>query len=112
MQILELFPHQRTDIYQAALALVKAVRGKIGDAYYRDQAERAAGSCLLAIGEGLPHRGVKMRRQYFERAHCSLCELVTTTHTSLGLGAMAEEDWRACQAIALRVRAMLIALLR
>ena len=108
-----LFPHQRTDIYQAAFELTARVRGaKIAHAELRDQAERAAISALLAIGEGLPHDGPRMRRQYFARGKASLCELVSATHVARALGAMSAEDWGACQALALRVRGMLIALLR
>jgi four helix bundle protein len=74
------FPHQRTDIYQAAMQLVGRVKGAdIKDAVLKDQAERAAVSTLLAIGEGLPHDGARMRRQYFARAKASVCELVTAT---------------------------------
>jgi four helix bundle protein len=71
-----MFPHQRTDIYQASLALVRSAR-PIKHALLRDQAERAAISTLLAIGEGLPHDGPRMRRQYFARAKASVCEVVT-----------------------------------
>jgi four helix bundle protein len=111
MKTYELFPHQRTDIYQAAVALVKRLRGTISDAQLKDEAQRASVSCMLAIGEGLPHRGPRMQRQYFERAHASLCEVVTSTHSALTIGSMTDGDWHACQDIAVRVRAMLIALL-
>ena len=107
-----LFPHQRTVIYQEALELVRRVRGRIRHGELRDQAERASVSCLLAIGEGLPYSGEKMRRQYFERARASLCELVTATDGACSLEAMKEDDWEACQEIAWRVRGKLIGLLR
>jgi len=101
------------DIYQAALELVKRVRdAKIRHAELKDQAERASVSCLLAIGEGLPHSGEKMRRQYFERARASLCELVTATDGACTLEVMARDDWERCQDIAWRVRGMLIGVLR
>ena len=107
-----LFPHQRTDIYQAMLELVRRVHGVIKHAELRDQAERAALSCILAIGEGLPHDGERMRRQYFARAKASLGELVTATDTAQTIGAMGDDDWQACQQLAWRVRGMLVALLR
>jgi four helix bundle protein len=107
------FPHQRTDIYQAAMQLVTRVRdANIKHEVLRDQAERAAISTLLAIGEGLPHDGPRMRRQFFARAKASVCELVTATDAARLSRAMAESDWDACQALAWRVRGMLIALLR
>jgi four helix bundle protein len=112
MQTFDLFPHQRTDIYQAAVELVQRLRRTISDAQLRDEAQRASVSCMLAIGEGLPHYGPRMRRQYFERAHASLCEVVTCTHSARTIDAMSESDWRECQTLALRVRAMLVALLR
>jgi four helix bundle protein len=109
----ERFPHQRTDLYLAAFELCTRVRAaKIAHAELRDQSERAAISCILAIGEGLPHDGDRMRKQYFARGKASLCELVTATDVARAIGAMAESDWRACQTLALRVRAMLVALLR
>jgi four helix bundle protein len=107
------FPHQKTDIYQATMQLVGRVKGaNIADAVLKDQAERAAISTLLAIGEGLPHDGARMRRQYFARAKASVCELVTATDAARVCSAMAQTDWDACQALAWRVRGMLIALLR
>ena len=108
-----LFPHQRTDIYMASFELCRRVRAaKISHAELRDQAERAATSCFLAVGEGLPHDGDRIRRQYFARAKASLCELASATHLAAAFAAMSAEDWKACQALAIRVRGMLIALLR
>ena|SRR5579859_3033685 len=108
-----LFPHQTTDIYQAAFALTKRVHeAHIKHAELKDQAERASISCLLAIGEGLPHDSPRMRAQYFTRSKASLCEVVTATHAAEARGAMSSDDWHACQLLAVRVRAMLIALLR
>ena len=69
-------------------------------------------SAFLAVSEGLPHTSAGLRKQYFARAKASLCELVSATHLAVALEAMSEEDWNACQALALRVRGMLIALLR
>ncbi len=107
------FPHQTMNIYTAAKELCARVRGaKIAHAELRDQAERAAISCILAIGEGLPHDGERLRRQYFARGKASLCELVTATDVAKTIGAMSTSDWAACQALAVRVRAMLVALVR
>jgi four helix bundle protein len=108
-----LFPHQRTHIYTAALELVRRIQdANIKHAVLRDQADRAAISALLAIGEGLPYDGPRMRRQYFARAKASVAEVVTATDAARTTGAMTNDDWSACQALAWRVRGMLIALLR
>jgi four helix bundle protein len=108
-----LLPHQRTDIYQAMLELLQRVRAaRIRHEVLRDQAERAAISSFLAIGQGLPHDGPRMRAQYFARAKASLGELVTATDAARAIGAMSATDWHASQELAVRVRAMLIALLR
>ena len=107
------FPHQRTDIYQTTMQLVARVKdASIKDAVLRDQAERAAVSTLLAIGEGLPHDGPRMRKQFFARAKASVCELVTATDAARVCRAMGDRDWEACQALAWRVRGMLLALHR
>jgi four helix bundle protein len=107
------FPHQKTDIYRAAMQLVMCVRdANIKHEVLKDQAERAAISTLLAIGEGLPHDGPRIRRQFFARAKASVCELVTATDAARLCRAMTESDCAACQAFAWRVRGMLIALLR
>jgi four helix bundle protein len=113
MNDLARFPHQRTDIYQAMLELVRRVHdAQIKHAILRDQAERAAISCILAIGEGLPHHSVRMRAQFFERCKASLGELVTATDTARTIGVLVDADWLACQQLAGRVRAMLIGVLR
>src|SRR5450755_1958933 len=107
------FPFQKTDIYQATMQLVTRVKdANIKHEVLKDQAERAAISTLLAIGEGLPHDGPRMRRQFFARAKASVCELVTATDAARVSRAMTEGDWGACQALAWRVRGMLIGLLR
>src|ERR1019366_5155944 len=72
------FPHQKTDIYQATMQLVMRVKdADIKHEVLKDQAERAAISTLLAIGEGLPHDGPRIRTQFFARGKASVCELVT-----------------------------------
>src|SRR5260370_33531793 len=106
-----LFPHQRTDIYNASFELCRRVRAaRISHAELRDQAERAATSCFLAVGEGLPHDGERIRKQYFARAKASVCELVSATHLAVALEAMNEEAWRACQSLALLLRGLLVRL--
>jgi four helix bundle protein len=108
-----LLPHQRTDIYQAAMQLCVGVReAKIRDAELRDQAERASVSTFLAIGEGLPHAGPRMRKQYFERARASAWELASAIHLAKEIGAMDEARWRACHGLTVRTSAMLVALVR
>jgi four helix bundle protein len=87
-------------------------RANIKDAVLKDQAERAGVSTLLAVGEGLPQDAPRMRKQFFARAHASLCELVTATDAAHVGQAMTESDWGATQALAWRVRGMLLALLR
>ena len=92
--------------------VARVKRASIKDAVLRDQAERAAVSTLLAIGEGLPQDAPRMRKQFFTRAKASLCELVTATDAARAGQAMSESDWGATQALAWRVRGMLLALLR
>jgi len=108
-----LLPHQRMDVYRAAYALCVRVReAKIRHAELRDQAERASVSAFLAVSEGLPHASAGMRRQYFARARASVWETAGAIHLAVGLGAMEHEGWRACQEVAVRTSAMLVALLR
>jgi four helix bundle protein len=74
-------PHQRTDIYQAAMQLCVSVReARIRDAELRDQAQRASVSTFLAVSEGLPHASPRMRKQYFERARASAWEVASAIH--------------------------------
>ena len=107
------FPHQRLDAYQHAKELARVVSAaKIAHAELRDQAERAAISVFLNASEGLPNDSVPMRRRYFTTARNSLFELVAAVDLAATLGAMSVEDAAAAQAIAWRVRGMLVALLR
>jgi four helix bundle protein len=108
-----LFPHQKLDAYKLSIALCEAVfAARIRNAELKDQAERAASSQFLAINEGLPHTSKRMRRVYFERARASLCELVGAMDLSARIGAMDREDEQAAQAIARRVGAIVVGLLR
>ena len=113
MNALTLFPHQKLDVYRHALSLAKGVRSaRIAHAELRDQAERASVSAFLAINEGLPHASAKMRAQYFVRAKASLCELVGALELAREIGALDAEAWRELHAIAARVAAIVVALLR
>jgi four helix bundle protein len=108
-----LLPHQRTDIYRAAMQLCVIVqRSRIRDAELRDQAERAAKSCFLAISEGLPQRGARMRQQYFDRARSSAWECAGAIHLACEIGAMDESSWQEAHVLSARTSAMLVALLR
>ena len=108
-----LFPQQRLDAYRVSLAMTERVfAAKIGNADLRDQAQRASSAVFLALNEGLPNDRPAMRRTYFERARNSLFELVGCVDLASRTGAMRREDARAVHELALRVRAMLVALLR
>ena len=108
-----LLPHQTTDIYQVTMKLCVLVReAKIAHGELRDQAERASVSTFLAVGEGLPHRSPRMRKQFFERARASACELASALHLACALGAMDTARWATCHALTARATAMLGALVR
>ena len=108
-----LLPHQTTDIYNVTMKLCVLVReAKIAHAELRDQAERASVSTFLAVGEGLPHRSPRMRKQFFERARASACELASALHLACALGAMEQKRWATCHALVGRASAMLVALVR
>jgi hypothetical protein len=102
------FAFQKLDIYVAARELVRlVVTAKIRDAEFRDQAERAAKSTFLAICEGLPSPRVKMRRIYFERAYCSLCEGIGAVDGAHVTGAIDGKVVPEILALAHRLMAML-----
>ena len=108
-----LLPHQTTDIYTVTMKLCVLVReAKIAHAGLRDQAERASVSTFLAVGEGLPHRSPRMRKQFFERARASACELASALHLACALGVMDKAQWVTCHALVGRASAMLKALVR
>ena len=113
MNDLTLFPHQKLDVYKHALDLSKRVReARIAHGELRDQAERASISVFLALNEGLPHASTRMRAQYFTRAKASLCEVVGALHLAREIGALDDGAWRELHAIAARVAAIVVALLR
>lgn len=113
MNDLPLFPHQKLDVYRLSRELAKGVRdAKVAHGELRDQAERASVSVFLAINEGLPQVSRRMRATYFVRAKASLCELVGALDLARGLGAIDDAVARELHAIASRVAAILVALLR
>ena len=108
-----LFPHQRLDAYKLARAMTVAVfNAQIRDGDLRDQAQRAARSVFLQLCEGLPCERPALRKNYFERARDSLFELVSVVDLAQLVGAMDEAHAREVHDLALRVRAMLVALRR
>jgi four helix bundle protein len=107
------FPHQKLDAYRAARELARIVfASRIRDRDLRDQAQRAVRSVFLQLSEGLPCDTVAMRRNYFARARDSLFELVACLDLAALIGAIDHAHERAAHAEAIRVRAMLVALLR
>ena len=113
MNDLSLFPHQKLDAYSLSRELAVGVRAAhIAHAALRDQAERASVSVFLALNEGLPHSSAKIRAQYFLRAKASLCELVGALDLARQLGALDDAGWRELHAIAARVAAIIVGLLR
>ena len=113
MQNDDLMPFQRLEVYAAAKELARLVHAaKIADGELRDQATRAAKSAFLPLCEGLPNDGVAMRRKYFVCARNSVAETVAAMDLAEAIGAVAEADAAAAQALGLRVSRMLRALMR
>jgi four helix bundle protein len=109
----ERFPHEKLDAYQAARELARIVfASKIRDRDLRDQAQRAVRSVFLQLSEGLPCDTIAMRRNYFARARDSLFELVACVDLAALIGVIDDAHAKAAHSEALRVRAMLVALLR
>jgi four helix bundle protein len=75
----------------------------------RDQLDRACESVVLALAEGLPHDSARMRRQYFARAKASLAE---AADLGAAVGAIDQRAADAVIALASKVRAMTVGLLR
>jgi len=108
-----LLPFQRLDVYLAARDLPRRVHlARLGDAELRDQATRAAKSAFLCLAEGLPNDGPAMRRKYFVEANNSLHETLAAVDLAAGIGALAVEEAEAIQALGLRFKRMLRALMR
>ncbi len=109
----QLFPFQKLDAYVAAKEIARRViEAKVRDAELRDQATRAAKSTFLQLCEGLQSDSVAMRRKYFAESRNSLGETVGAIDLSATIGAMQQADANAIQALGLRLRRMLTALLR
>ncbi len=103
---------QTLDVYTAALQLARRVHeAKLQDPELRDQATRAAKSAFLNLAEALPHDQPGMRRRHLTLANGSLHETVAAVDLALALGAVSPEDAEAIQALALRLKRMLRALL-
>ena len=108
-----LFRFQKLDVYRVARELAQRVHeARIRDRELRDQATRASKSCFLQLCEGLPNEGSAMRAKYFVESRNSLCETVGAIDLAAAVGSISERDADAIQALALRVRRMLTALLR
>ncbi len=108
-----LLPFQRLDVYVAAKELARRIhQARIGDAELRDQATRAAKSAFLCLAEGLPNDGPAMRRKYFVEANNSLHETVAAVDLAAAVGALGEVEAAAVQALGIRVKRMLRALMR
>ncbi len=106
-------PFQRLDVYVAAKELARRVHlARIRDAELRDQATRAAKSAFLCLAEGLPNDGPAMRRKYFTEANNSLHETVAAVDLAAAVGALPREEAEAIQALGLRLKRMLRALMR
>ena len=104
---------QRLDVYLAAKELARRVHlAGVHDAELRDQATRAAKSAFLCLAEGLPNDGVAMRRKYFTEANNSVHETVAAVDLAPAIGAISPEEAEAIQALGLRVKRMLRALMR
>jgi len=113
METAHLFAFQKLDVYVAAKELARRVQvAKIADAELRDQATRAAKSAFLCLCEGLPNEGLAMRRRYFVMANNSLHETVAAVDLAAALGALACSEAAEMQALGLRVKRMLRALMR
>ncbi len=106
------FAMQRLDVYQVALQLARRVHeAKLQDPELRDQATRASKSAFLNLAEALPHDQPGLRRRHLAIANGSLHETVAAVDLALAIGAATPEDAEAVQALALRLKRMLRALL-
>ncbi len=108
-----LLSFQRLDVYVAAKDLARRVHlAGIRDAELRDQATRASKSAFLCLAEGLPNDGPAMRRKYFVESNNSLHETVAAVDLAAAIGALSPEEAEAVQALGLRLKRMLRALMR
>jgi four helix bundle protein len=107
------FPFQKLDCYRIAKDIARLVHeARIADAELRDQATRASKSAFLCLCEGLPDRRPAMRRKYFIESDNSLHETIGAIDLAGAIGAVGAERAAEIQALGLRLRRMLRALLR
>jgi four helix bundle protein len=103
---------QRMEVYQVALELARRVHeAGLGDPELRDQATRSAKSAFLNLAEGLPHDQAGLRRRHFTIANGSLHETVAAVDLALAIGAVQPEAASVIQALAVRMKNMLRALI-
>jgi four helix bundle protein len=113
METAQQFAFQKMDVYVAAKELAVLVhRAGIADAELRDQSTRASKSAFLCLAEGLPNEGTAMRRKYFVMANNSLHEAVAAVDLAAAIEAVAPAQAEAIQALGLRLKRMLRALMR
>ena len=107
------FPFQKLDCYVAAKELARRIHvARIGEAELRDQATRASKSAFLCLCEGLPSESPVTRRKYFTLANNSLHEAVGAVDLAATVDALALGEAEIIQALGLRLRRMLRALMR
>jgi four helix bundle protein len=105
-------PFQRLDAYVVAKELAQRVHAaRISDRELREQATSAAKSTFLRLSEGLPHEGTAMRRKYFAEANGSLHETLAAMDLAYAVGAARAVDAAAVQALGVRLKRMLRALM-
>ena len=105
-------PFQRLDAYVVAKELAQRVHAaKIADKELREQATDAAKSTFLRLSEGLPHEGAAMRAKYFRESNGSLHETLAAMDLAAAIGAARPVDAVAIQALGVRLKRMLLALM-
>jgi four helix bundle protein len=105
-------PFQRLDAYVVAKEIAQRVHAaKIGDRELREQATDAAKSTFLRLSEGLPHDGAALRGKYFTEANGSLHETLAAMDLAAAIGAARPADTAAVQALGVRLKRMLRALM-
>lgn len=107
------FRFMSLDVWRSARELAVVVaRMEVRRRTLRDQLDRACESVVLALAEGLPHDSVRMRRQYFARAKASLAEVAGAADLGAAVGAIDAGEAATVIALASKVRAMTVGLLR
>ena len=107
------FQFMSLDVYRSARELaVRVSVMEVKRSTLRDQLDRACESVVLALAEGLPHDSPRMRRQYFTRAKASLAEVAGAADLGAAVGAIDPRAAGDVIALASKVRAMTIGLLR